>query len=223
MLVRSDENLVNGDEYFSHILYKFFNAIATEVDRQYIFKGYGIPTKNIPITETGNVKIGYLRQWIKLRTLFESKDNNDVVNKEEMGKNPLTKQQIVAFPGSSDVLYRTGTTTLCHPGNAAFRNLIESNMEGAQFSSSVSFSTLADELIDAILQIRKGRFLKWNNSGYWTVLSDRAQINSKVTASIRDFNRWKSATNNIQSLDSSTLIFEEQQGQKRRKRTSNDA
>ena len=203
--------------------YYSFNATATGVARQYTFKGYGIPTENIPITETGNVKIGYLRQWIKLRTLFESKDANDGVNEDGIGKNPLKKPQIVEFPGSSDVLYRTGTTTSCHPGNAAFRNLIESKMEEVQFSSSFSFSALANELINEILRIRKGRFLKWDNSGYWTVLSDRAQTNAKVTASIRDFNRWKSATNNMQSIDSSTHIFEEQQGKRRRKSSDDNS
>lgn len=192
-------------------LYDSLDATATGTSRQHVFKGYGIPTENIPITDTGNVKMSFLRQWIKLRTLFEGKDETDTANED-----------IVEFPGSSDVLYRTGTTTSCHPGNSAFRDLIESKMAEIQFSSSFSFSMLAEELVKEILQIRKGRFLRWDNKGYWTVLNDRAQINGKVTASIRDFNRWKGDTNNMPTLESSTRIFEGQQDQKRRKKSFDD-
>ena len=192
-------------------LYNFLDAKATAMSRQCVFNGYGIPTENIPITDTGNVKMSFLRQWIKLRTLCEGKDETDTANED-----------IVEFPGSSDVLYRTGTTTLCHPGNSAFRDLIESKMAEVQISSSFSFPMLADELVKETLQIRQGRFLRWDNNGYWTVLNDRAQINGKVTASIRDFNRRKSDTDNMQTLESSTHIFEDQQDQKRRKKSSDD-
>lgn len=112
------------------------------------------------------------------------------------------------FPGSRDVLYRIGTTTSLHPGNAAFREFIEYKLEESQTGLDISLSMLADELIREIVQVRRGRFLKWDNRGYWTVLNDRSQTNTKVTASIRDFKRLREAKMNLQSVDSSTHTLE---------------
>lgn len=201
------------------------NTIAAGVERQYILKGYGIPTELIPMTDTGNVKTGFLKQWIKLRIFLEGGYSPEVIDAEGAGnfpsKNFISSPPIVEFPGSCDVLYRTGTTTSCHPGNAAFRNLIESKLEESQTGSEVSVSMLADELINEILQIQSGRFLKWDNRGYWTAMIDRAQTNAKVTASIRDFKRLKNAKMSLQPIDSSTHILEGQD-LKRRKRFCND-
>lgn len=201
------------------------DPLATGIHRQYTFKGYGIPTDIIPLTDTGNVKMVFLRQWIKLRALLESGHGPPAIDPEEpgniLGMTYSSEPMIVEFPGSRDVLYRTGTTTSCHPGNAAFRELIESKLEEFQTGLDVSISMLADELIHDILRIRKGRFLKWDNRGYWTIMDDRGQTNAKVTASIRDFKRWKDAKTKMQSLDSSTHIFE-RQDLKRRKMLSGD-
>ena len=186
----------------------------SKIQRRHVFSGYGIPTEMIPITDTGNVKHTFLRQWIKLRTLLERKDHfGSSGTLHDPGK-------IVEFPGSSDVLYRTGTTTKCHPGNAAFRELIESKIENGKIFSEISLSMLAEALIKEFLEIRPGRFLKWDNRGYWVVLNDRAQINVKVAATIRDFNRWKSVKNDLQILDSSKGTSEGEEDVKRRRMSS---
>ena len=38
----------------------------------YKLNSYGIPTDHIPITSTGKIKTGYLKQWINLRKFIES-------------------------------------------------------------------------------------------------------------------------------------------------------
>lgn len=168
----------------------------------------------IPITDTGNIKLTFLRQWIKLRTILERKDNFGTSGTlDDPGK-------IVEFPGSSDVLYRTGTTTKCHPGNAAFREMIESKIENGKIFSEISLSLLADALIKEFLEIRSGRFLKWDSRGFWVVLSDRSQINVKVAATIRDFNRWKAVKSDVQNLDSSKGTSEVEKDAKRRRMSS---
>ena len=198
---------------------------ATGIHRRYTFKGYGIPTDIIPITDTGNIKTIFLRQWIKLRTLLESGHGPKSIDTHDSNNSSYNKNfpspTIVEFPGSRDVLYRTGTTTSCHRGNSAFRELIESKLEEYSANLHVSIPILADELIHEVVWIRKGRFLKWDNRGYWTVMNDQGQTNTKVTASIRDFKRWKDSKKNMQSLDSSTHIFEGQD-LKRRKMLSDD-
>lgn len=204
------------------MIYLFFCFVATEtgVERQYILKGYGIPIDVIPITFTGSIKTVFLKQWIKLRLRLEDEDSPDAYHAIVTWRHSSSLSAIVEFPGSNDVLYRTGTITSCHPGNAAFRELIESHYYGeSPAGSQLSLSMLAEKLINEIVRNRNGRFLRWDNHGYWTVMDDQAQINVKVTASIRDFKRMKDAKTNMQSIDSSTERFKGQD-LKRRKTAS---
>lgn len=198
----------------SHLLrsrLKFFDA--TGVERHYVLKGYGIPTEIIPITDTGNIKTVFLKQWIKLRIILENEGGRKSTDEEHAKNIPWSNfsfSPIVEFPSSCDVLYRTGTTTSYHSGNAVFRELIEAKLEEFKTRPEVSFSMLGDELINEIFELRKGRFLKWDKRGYWVVMNDRLQINIKVTASIRDFKRLEAARKNLQSVYCSTNLFERQ-------------
>jgi len=197
--------------------------VATEAQRQYVLQGYGISTEIIPITDTGNVKTVFFRQWIKLRHLLESEFRPNDIGTDDAGnslslKNRSSSPTIVQFPGSNDVLYRTGTTTSFHSGNATFRQLIEYKFEEYETGLDVSIPMLADEVINEIQKKQRGRFLKWDTHGYWTVLTDRSQINTKVTASIRDVKRLKDAKKKYpQSIDNNTEFGTDRQHQKRRK------
>lgn len=145
-----------------------------------------------------------------MRTLLEGKSKSDDF------------EHIVEFPGSFDVLYRAGTTTKCHPGNAAFRELIESKMEDGKMISGLSLSMLVEALIEEFFEIRSGRFLQWDNNGYWVVLNDRAQIKEKLAATIRDFNRWKNDKSHVQLLDSNLRAASKGQQDVKRRRTCPD-
>jgi hypothetical protein len=141
-------------------------------------------------------------------------DENGIEN--DIRNDSLSSPPIVEFPGSHDVLYRIGTTTSLHPGNAAFREFIEYKLEESQTGLDISLSMLADELIREIVQVRRGQFLKWDNRGYWTVLNDRAQTKTKVTASIRDFKRLREAKMNLQSVDRSMHTLEGKEPKRRK-------
>lgn len=175
--------------------------VAEGVERRYRLQGYGIPVEMIPITDSGNVKRAYLYQWIKVRKIIESKEN---VENREYGS-------IILLPGSNDVLIRTGTTTLSHPGNAFFRSLIE--MKHIEFRSGSEFTQafLAEHVVKEIERLN-GRFLTWDSRGYWTELRDRRQVKFKVEISIRDFKVKIKARKNEQSAHSSTHSFEHQDG-----------
>lgn len=175
--------------------------VAEGVERRYLLQGYGIPVEMIPITDSGNVKRAYLYQWIKVRKIIESKEN---VENTDYGS-------IILLPGSNDVLIRTGTTTLSHPGNVFFRGLIE--MKHNEFRSGSEFTQafLAGHVVEEIERLN-GRFLTWDTRGYWTVLRDRRQILFKVEISIRDFKVKIKARKNVQSAHSSTHSFEHQDG-----------
>ncbi len=192
------------------------NTKETEVQWQHVLAGYGIPLKIIPVTDTGNVKQTFLRRWIKLRTLLE--------RRETYGGNSTLddSEEIVEFPGSFDVLYRTGTTTKAHPGNAAFRELIESKIEDGKNMSGLSLSMVVEAVIEEFFEIRSGRFLQWDNRGYWVTLKGREQIQVKVAATIRDFNRWKNDKSDDQILCSNLRgASEGPQDVKRRRKSSN--
>jgi hypothetical protein len=176
------------------------------VEVQYILKGYGIPSELIPLTDTGNIKTIYLKQWLKLRK------NLDALHE----KGFPAAMSIIECPGSTDVVFRPGTSVSCHPGNVRFRCLLES------FTSPdvVSFKTTQAEMAEQIVRDIEGaggRFLKWDNKGYWTEMRDRVQVHNKVALSIRDFKyKTKAQRKNRQNIRSYTYMFC-QNGQKRKR------
>ena len=176
-------------------------------------KGFGIPVEMIPITDSGNIKRTYWYQWIKVRRIIESKEN---ANDADVGS-------IILLPGSNDVLIRTGTTTLSHPGNVFFRGLIEMKHNEFRLGSEFTQAFLAEDVVEEIERL-KGRFLTWDSQGYWTELRYRSQIIFKVEVSIRDFKVKVRARKNMQTTNSSTHKFERQDGNggKRKKKSNNN-
>ena len=81
-------------------------------------RSFGIPVELVPLTETGNIKLNHHKQWIQLRKYLD----------EEMAKG-VDKSSIIELPGSTDVLFRTGMSLTCHPGNSMFQNIIMSQTE----------------------------------------------------------------------------------------------
>ena len=161
----------------------------------------------IPITDSGNIKRTYLYQWIKVRKIIESNEN----------AGGTESQTMVLLPRSNDVLIRTGTTTLSHPGNVFFRGLIEMKHEEFRSGSKVTQSVLAEDIVEEIERL-KGHFLTWDSRGFWTELRDRNQIIFKVEVSIRDFKVKLKARKNLQITDSSTNRFEQLGGSTKRRK-----
>ena len=169
-------------------------CLGESVEVQYILRGYGIPVELIPLTDTGNIKTNYLKQWIKLRMNLEALNEN--------GK--LEQVSIIDCPGSNDVVYRPGTSVSCHLGNYRFRGLLE-NITGSE--NMGTHAQMAEQLIQKIGSCG-GRFLKWNTQGYWIAMSDAMLIHSKVSLSIRDFKyKTKAQRINRQNNQSYTYLF----------------
>eukprot|EP00531_Pseudo-nitzschia_arenysensis_P004538 CAMPEP_0116145480 /NCGR_PEP_ID=MMETSP0329-20121206/16616_1 /TAXON_ID=697910 /ORGANISM="Pseudo-nitzschia arenysensis, Strain B593" /LENGTH=503 /DNA_ID=CAMNT_0003641089 /DNA_START=98 /DNA_END=1605 /DNA_ORIENTATION=- len=182
--------------------------VGENIERQYSIKSYGVPVELIPLTDTGNIKTTYLKQWMKLRRIVE------VMKMTESGED--NSVSIIECPGSNDVVFRSGTSMSCHPGNVRFRCLVESKHEIPSIVSQTTQAELAEQLIEEI-EARGGRFLKWDNRGYWTELTDRLQIHTKVALSIRDFKYKTKAQRNRQTNQSYTYLFQCQDGNKRRR------
>ena len=167
--------------------------------------GFGIPVETIPITNSGNIKRTFLYQWIKVRKIIELNEASEM------------KDSIIILPGSNDVLIRCGTTTVSHPGNVFFRGLIELKHEECKSGSEHTQAFLAERIVEEIERLG-GRFLQWENLGYWTELKERKQILFKVEVSIRDFKAKMKAITNQQSPNSSTHSFRGQDGSTRKRK-----
>lgn len=186
--------------------------VGEAIERQYSIKSFGVPIELIPLTETGNIKTTYLKQWMKLRRRIEVMKMIEAANDNSVS--------IIECPGSNDVVFRSGTSMSCHPGNVHFRYMVESKHEIPSLVSKTTQAELAEQLIREI-EASGGRFLKWDNIGYWTELKDPLQIHTKVALSIRDFKYKTKAQKNRQTNQSYTYLFQCQDGNKR-KRTQDD-
>jgi len=218
--------------------------VGENIELQYSLKGYGLPIELIPLTDTGNVKTTYLKQWMKLRRILEVMKMTEEKNKQELegggddgntvnddtsvitntsivSTPPHPLESIIECPGSYDVVFRSGTSMACHPGNVRFRCLIEMKHEHPHIVSQTTQAELAEQLIEEI-EMMSGRFLKWDNRGYWTELKDRLQIHTKVALSIRDYKYKTKAQRNRQTNQSFTYLFQYQDGNKRRKTNNNE-
>jgi hypothetical protein len=244
--------------------------LGENIELQYSVQGYGIPIELIPLTDTGNIKTTYLKQWMKLRRILEvmkmteqdrnnehgqlkegaqegitntnnittngggggasvnvnananvNVNNNDIMsfttNTSLISNLPSgSLESIIECPGSFDVVFRSGTSMACHPGNVRFRCLIESNHEHPHLVSQKTQAELAEQLIKEVERMG-GRFLKWDNRGYWVEIKDGLQIHTKVSLSIRDYKYKTKAQRNRQTNQSFTYLFQCQDGNKRRK------
>jgi hypothetical protein len=178
------------------------------IERQYSIKSFGVPIELIPLTDTGNIKTTYLKQWVKLRKIIEVAEMTEAANDNSVS--------IIECPGSNDVVFRSGTSMSCHPGNVRFRYMVESKHEIPSLVSQTTQAELAEQLIKEI-KFLGGRFLKWDNRGYWTELKDSFQIHTKVALSIRDFKYKTKAQKNRQTNQSYTYLFQCQDGNKRKR------
>lgn len=159
--------------------------LGQSIELRYALRGYGIPTELIPSTDTGNVKVVNLKQWIKLRDFLEkypnssrtgsiSSDSEDAMDYEYTGNSPQRQRSqqhqrstIVECPGSSDVIFRRGKSMMYHPGNAMFHSLIESRLEEHTKAKQAEKLNIVLSLIQHIQQEKGGRFLIWDGKNNW--------------------------------------------------------
>jgi hypothetical protein len=175
----------------------------TDDDIQTIYQlmTYGIPVDLIPRTGTGNIKTKNHQHWIKTRKVIEE-------SKEDVP---------IECPGMNDVVFRFGKSYLSHPGNAVFRGLIEANFDEHSDATNIEMKLAVTWRIVEEIEKRGGRFLVWDQRGWWKVATDRAQNRSKVAVSLKEHKRRVTAKKNVQYNSSSTYQFERQDGGKRKR------
>ena len=168
--------------------------VGDELEMRYRLKSYGIPIELLPITETGSIKITNHNHWIKTRKHIEQGIDNNTV-------------EIVECPGSNDVVFRQGTSSMENPGNVRCRDLILSLMEHRENAINSSGSNeaaiihneIVDRLMDTIERHKKTRLLEWDkHRGTWTQMFNKPKAKQKVSVLLHSIDkryRKRSAAN----------------------------
>jgi len=193
--------------------------VGEAVELQYLLKSYGIPVGLTPVTDSGNVKTTYLKQWLRLRKIIEVG-----ITPNGLKTNTVS---IIECPRSNDVIFRPGTSMLNHPGNVVFRGLIEAKQDRITVKRAEK-EEVALEIIHEINQTG-GRFLMWDNGGWWSELNDVPLISVKISISYRDFKtkvktlvqqhqqEQQRKQSKQQNVDCSTFAFIQDDGRKRKR------
>jgi len=200
----------------SHNRSKLKIHLGESVENRYALQTYGIPSDNIHITWSGTVKVTYLRQWMRLRQLVEERECKQIQSglplSSFISKNNST---MIECPNLNDVLFRQGTSATSHPGNAAFRGMIESKLRELELEQqketlqnnnnknggnggkktktrktqivNIKTRKFVLSIIEEIKLKRNGRVLIWNERGWWDESNDEDQIYLKVEYTVREF------------------------------------
>lgn len=189
--------------------YSYTDSLSTgdALELKYQLLGYGIPVDLLPVTETGNVKVRNLVQWIKVRKAIEEES----VKAEENGE-----ASTIDIPGMNDVVIRYGKSYLAHPGNVTFRGLIEAKHDEHNEGTTEAKVAATWWVVDEVLK-KNGRFLAWDNRGWWFELKGRKEIRAKVAIAFKEYKKKLNCEENRQMNDSSTFDFERQDGRKRKR------
>lgn len=176
------------------------------VELQYALHSYGIPTEHIPLTFSGNIKDAYIKQWLKMRVYAESSDDDS---------------EVVECPQLEDVLFRQGVSCVSYRGNSNVHRLIkkryDDDLNPAQKRGTVK--SKRDRVVQEIIKeinLSGGRFLVWNDHGWWRELSEVRALSTKLEYFIKEVLRTRKKEEKIAKnrhrlyLDCSTNVFQSQ-------------
>ena len=190
----------------SWIAILLFSILGESVELQYALHSYGIPTEHIPLTFSGNIKDTYIKQWVKMRGYAESQEYDS---------------QVIECPQLEDVLFRQGVSLLSYPGNSRVHRLVQRRYEQDPTVSCVpkrgTVKTKREKVVVEIIEdIRSsgGRFLVWNDNGWWSELLELGPLSTKLEYFIKEILRTKRKEERLArsrhrlNLDCSTSMFQ---------------
>ncbi len=107
--------------------------------------------------------------------------------------------QFVEYPNVNDVAFRKGVSLMHHSGNDYFHGLIQSKVLEHEGESQTGKSRISWWVVDEIRK-RNGRFLSWDQRGWWYVLEDESKIRLRVAVSFREWKKHMKAEKNRQTM-----------------------
>ena len=182
-------------------------TLGESIELQYALHSYGIPTDHIPITFSGNIKDGYIKQWVKMRGYAESQQY---------------KPRIIECPQLEDVLFRQGVSSVSYPGNTRVYRLVQKRYPQDLLTIKApkrgevktKRRKVILEIIDDI-NSNGGRFLAWNDNGWWSEICKFEPLSVKLEYLIKEILRMKRKEERLARsshrihLDCSTSAFRE--------------
>jgi len=167
---------------------KFYKVFfGKQMELRYKLSGFGVPVEMLPVSHTGTVKTASHSSWINVqRTQLLNQENCDGI-------------EIVECPRSEDVVFKKGAGSRYHPGNLYFRALVESAADNHQQATKKKKVDITLQIVENIEKIN-GRFLEWSKPRkIWIVNKDRSKIRAKVASSIKQFNRQKRGSQQLEN------------------------
>lgn len=148
---------------------------------KYKLQTFGIPQEEIPISHDGKIKNTHFKnQWMEVRKVIEE-----------------GRVDISECPLANDVIFRQGKTLTGHRGNALLHDLIQQKNaeqeEEQRNLSRIKRKLIVEQLVQEIQNIG-GRFLVWNEGGWWDELRDQKQIFLKVEYKVGEYRKAKKAS-----------------------------
>jgi hypothetical protein len=176
------------------------HILGESIELLYTLQSYGIPTEHIPISFSGTIKTGYMKQWMRAREAQESALYLELANFRD----------IIECPQLSDVLFRQGISLIWNPGNAWVRTLIEKmHKKQKEAESDKQVKQKRRQIVFYIIKevSQFNRFLVWNEGGWWNEIFDREQLILKIEYLIKEVRKSKREESPELKLNSSTSIF----------------
>lgn len=180
--------------------------LGTSLENSCALRSYGIPVDRMPITYTGMIKVNYIRQWIHIRRRIENCSDNDQL-----------REEIIEYPKPNDVIFRKGQSSIHHPANESFRDLILSKVKEQAQSRKIGgikihTRKMVNEIIREVQVIDGGRFLSYNDRGGWNEIRDVDGISFKIDHLIKNFRKSVRVHRNIHQktilrADTSMFLF----------------
>lgn len=180
---------------------------GANIELRYELQGFGIPIDFLPVSFTGTIKEKYAREWVRMRSMIETKNY---------------QKSIIECPYLDDVLFRKGISLTSHPANAFLRRMIVEKCNLAHKKKSAN--DIAEEIFNQLRNEPKIRFLVWceeaeQKDGYWKEVRaehQQSEILKKVIRLTRDI---RNVLNKEQQQEADGII---QQGDNKRQRLSGD-
>jgi hypothetical protein len=179
--------------------------------------GYGIPTQALPTTESGQIKTKNHTQWYKTRVMLEKQaalaaspcSSGEPSSTGSSKKNdplvPGAYYGAIECPRLNDVLYERTKPCMFHPGNTLFKGLIEERKTDHAKLTQTAKRDFTWSIVEEV-ERRRGRFLKWDQRGFWITIANRSEIRLKVATSLRDFNKHTRALHKCQTTSSVSCV-----------------
>lgn len=175
--------------------------------------GYGIPIDILPLSQAGNIKTTILQHWIWLRELMEKDPRQDTSSSDESDDSSVISSDLlnaIECPNENDVIFRMRRSYMCHPGNVMFRSLIESKLDEHAAATRKRKAEIAWFIVEEV-ERKGGRFLKWDERGWWTEFESRSEIRYKIPTYFRDFTRNIKSRRNRAILNATNLKQKQKQ------------